>query len=367
MSEYDPRILEGLRELKEKAAKRHQDALKQKSCGGDVSYFTNPNLERARVQTEIINLVRDTSKLLGAVTSQNKDECSGKITRLDSCRVTAADACGTGCGSGFSFEDSYIPYDMKKYSAEFVVPEDFLECNELGDKRTVNEIMQAMMLTNIRNDMEMAFIYGNESIPVSAASSDEDKLLAKNDGILRQIERMVPASQIIDAAGAGFSPALFMAMRKSLPPRYRMDRNMYSVIGGPGMTDWYSEYLAGRVTDAGDAALRNGEVDKLWGNMFFEVPTWREDFTYNAQEVTHLVFAKLSNFRYLTQRKFDLKTEYKLECDHWFSKAYWKQDHLVSRPEEVVLVKNVDVCGTPWDGCVTSPQDCDRTIVNPFA
>ena len=366
----NPKILEGVVAVKQDSMER---AMHAKSCAGssDFNYNQFPNLEKRRVNLELIRLVRDTSKLLSSVTKKETDECSGKIPRLDSCRVATYGECNTACGSGFGFTDSYIPYDTVKHSAEFILPHDFMHCNELGEPEFVKDEIMAMMLTNIQNEMELQFIYGDQNIPTGPGHPDLNNMLALNDGILKLASVSAPETQIIDAMGAGPSPELFMAARTALPPRYRRERDQYVFLVGPEIKDWYTRFLSYRPTETADAALRTGELARIWGNELYEVPMWREDFAFGTApdtiDTTHILYIKLENPLYISRRRAIFQSDYKLECDHTLYKAYWEQDAILQRPEELVLIKNVAPCGEPWTGCGTTNYDCFEagTIPNP--
>jgi hypothetical protein len=350
-----PRILAALKELK------------QKSCASqtDFNYLQLPNLEKERVATEVMNLLKDTSALLGAVTTVDRADCKGEIPRLDTCDIIAQGTCLTSCLPGASVEDSYVTYDMEKYVAAFTVDKDFLDCNKLGEPTQVNETMRAMILTQIRNNMELAAIYGDEDLPTGDGQTPWNNLMGKNDGWLKLACNCTPECQTIDAQGMGPSPALFMAARRSLPARYRANRGNYKFLVGPGITDWWAEYQSARPTIKGDEAQATGEGGRMWGNTFFEVPMWREDLTYGAQDVTHMLYTPMDNLMYLNRRQFDLMTEYKIETDKFQSVAYWTQDVAIQRPEEMVVIKNVDVCADPWVGCKETCYDCDYDVNNP--
>ena len=357
----DPAILSGVKEIKQRSIERTNE-LRKKSChaGGteEINFLTNANLERARVVEEIVVLLKDTSALLSAVSSMSKT-CSGKIPRLDQIKIATRGACVGGCDdNGLDIVDSYIPYDLIKYTAGFLVPTDFMECNELGEPQRVTSIMEAMMLTTIRNDMELAFIYGDERLPVGAGRSDSNNLLGVNDGILKTVAECAPTNQIIDAEGAGLSPALYMAARSSVPARYRPLINDWRFIQGPGASAWYTQYLANLGgTDASDNALRNGETARIWGNQLFEVPTWQECHNYDDNginvEVTNILFCNPMNLMYIQGRTMNMMSEYDMRCDKTRYKTYWTQDAIVMEPEATVLIKNVRVCGgIPYAGCV---------------
>jgi hypothetical protein len=347
---YCPQIMEGLK------------SLKAKSCDGqaDFSYLQHPNLQREASSAQVINLLKDTSRLIGAVSNADRADCRGEIPRIDTCDIIAQGCNLTSCLPDATLNDTYISYAMEKYRAAFNVEKDFMDCNKLGEPEQVNELMQAMILTQIRNNMELAAIYGDADLPTGDGQSDWNNLMGKNDGWLKQAFNCAPANQIIDAAGAGLSTDLFMSARKAIPAKYRPNRSNFKFIHGPGVSDWWLQDRVERPTDAGDIAMASGVAGNIFGQSGFEVPMWRENLTYNAQNVTHILYTPLDNLLYLNRRKFEMHTEYKVEKDVFQSVAYWTQDAIIQRPEEVVVLANVDVCsGTPYSGCVQVPVGCD--------
>lgn len=355
LPEACPDIVKGLAEIDQRSRQRIA-----KSCTGnnpEVSFLTNPNLEKKRVTEDIIMLLTDTSRLLSAVTSMKKDICSGKIPRLDQLKTVSSGACVGGCGpNGIQPVDSYIPYDMIKYVAGFNIPYEFMECNELGDPVAVESTIRAMMLTSIRNEMEQVFIYGDEDLPTGPGQSDENNLLGVNDGILKIACQCAPQDQIIDAQGAGLSRGLYMAMQQAVPVRYRQQSQNWRYIQGYGATNWYREHLAGGCSEAADQTLRSGEIDRIWGRQIFEVPTWNESRPYGPEgsevEVSDILFTSLSNLVYLYKREFDMSPEYNRNCDVTEYLGYWTQDAIIMDPDALVICKNVSVCGgTPYAGC----------------
>ncbi len=365
MRKMNPAILEGYKKIRFESEQR----MVAKSCGGgDFNYLQHPNLEKRRVASELINLVRDTSMILSKISRQDKTECSGKIPRIDSCQVTSGGECNTACGTGFGFDTSFIPYDMVKRSAEFEVPRDFLYCNELGEPGEIMEEIMAMFLTRIQNEMELAVIYGDQNLVSGPNQPANNRFLGLNDGILKLASVMAPEAQIIDAMGAGPSPDLFQAAKTALPARYRGERSEYVFFVGPEIKDWYTRFLAVSPTEAGQNSLKTGEMPRIWGNDLCEVPMWREDFEFGDPtsaagtiDTTHILFIKPSNPLYLSGRRAEMMNEYKIECDLTLYKQYWEDDLILQYPEEVVLIKNVAPCGVPWEGCATTNYTCFPT------
>lgn len=343
--------------------------LSEKSCNtSDLSFGSNPNLEVDRASREFINLLKDTSKLLKDITVVDRADCKGEIPRLDMCGIASAGAVATSCIPGNKLDDSYVTYDMVKYKTGLTVDEDFLDCNKLG--RQINETAFNMLRTKVVNDMELAAIHGDEDLATGDNQSDYNNLVGVNDGFLKLACACTPTCQVLDALGAGPSFELFMAAKKLLPKRYRAERANYRYVVGPTMVDWMAEAKAPRETALGDSTLVTGEAGRIYGNSLYEVPMWPEDMPYPlgapTTEVTHILFTPLNNLIYFLRRKFEIETERRIACDDYQSVAWWTADFAIGEPEKTVLIKNVDLCGTAWTGCVQNMCDdrCDDRVVH---
>jgi len=330
--------------------------LSSKSCNtSDLSFAQNPNLEMDRASREFISLLKDTSRLLKDITVVDRADCKGKIPRFDMCGISSAGAAATSCIPNNRLQDSYIDYDMVKYKTGMTHDEDMIDCGELGPR--IADVAFDHLRIKVANDMEKVAILGDTSLATGDGQSDYNNLMGVNDGFLKIANNLVPSGQVIDAAGAGPSWALFMAARKLLPARYRMERGNYRYIVGPTMTDWHAEEVADRVTDGGDRAREAGVGGRLWGNDMYEVPMWPEELPYYDKEVTHILYTPLENLVYFVRRKFEFETERRISCDDYQTVAWWTADFAIAEPEKVVLIKNVALCETAWTGCVTQADD----------
>ena len=345
--------------------------LTRKSCdsGADLSLLNHPNLERERTDGQILQLLTDQSRLLSAIQTMQVSECKGSIPRFDSCDLGAVAACSIDGLPSYNFQDDYIDYDLKKYVASTSYSQDMLDCNKFGNQ--IESVQSQMLMTSMRNSMERVAILGDQNLPTGNGQPAINNLLGADDGFLKKACSCVPESQIIDAQGAGPSAELFLNMRKSLPPRYRVNLNAYQYLVSPSIADWYVQAFANRVTDTGDAILQGGSVDRLWGNSLFEVPLWPDNMIYTNTngddvEVTHILFTPLNNLIHIAQRRLDLQTEYVLASDKFITVGYWRQTQIIADPAACVLVKNVSPCGIAYEGCMTNnPNACFTESNNP--
>jgi len=325
--------------------------LRQKSCGSPIDTTSNPNLMKDREADAFIDLLTDNSRLLKDITVVRTDKCKGEIPRLDIDGPVSSGACATSCPTEYGIRDNYLTYDLVKYRSDFSIKHDFLECSKLGMNAT--DLIVNMFKKQINNDRETAAIEGDETLPTGDHQDAYNNLLGVNDGFIALACGCVPSCQVIDANGAGPSPALFHEMRKVLPARYRGMRDTYRYIVGPQVFDWWAYNRSLRDTDAGDRAIATSNGGPLWGINLYEVPLWPENMPFGSlgQTGTTIMYTPLPNLVHFIQREFSLEWERKPKCDSWEATMYWKVDNMIRNPDMMVLAVNVDPCGVPYEGC----------------
>ena len=335
--------------------------MSQKSCGSPIDTTSNPNLMKERAADAFIDLLTDNSRLLKDITVVRTDACKGEIPRLDVTGPVSSGACATSCPAEHGINDSYITYDLVKYRSDFSIKHDFLECSKLGMNAT--DTIVNMFKKQINNDRELAAIEGDETLTTGDHQDAYNNLLGVNDGFIALACSCTPECQVIDAAGAGPSPALFHAIRKKLPARYRGLRDSYRYIVGPQVFDWWAYNRSLRDTDAGDRAIATNAGGPLWGVNLYEVPLWPENMPFGSlgQTGTVLLYTPLDNLVHFIQREFSLEWERKPKCDAWEATMYWKSDNAIRNPDMIVMVTNLDPCGVPWEDCVGQCGSRTRT------
>lgn len=358
-----------------------------KSCqtGGNVSggnsfmnFDTHPNMREDQIQQAYFDRFIDQSQFLRDINTFRVSECSGKIPRLDWCNIVTSGKCTKDCiGNDFDADESFTTYELKNYVSTYKVGYEFLDCNKIGTPDFINSMLRNRMIESHANDIARVAIMGNEDLPTGPSQSSLNNLLGVDDGILKLACECTPEAQILDAKGAGFSPELYMAARKLLPAQFRSMRDQFEFIGGISQTDWLAQNQSYRPTDLGDEARTTGRVGRLWGNAFYELPEWPENLLYQyenadgevqSKEVTHLLFAMRSNFNYIQRTEPRIHTEYDQICDSWVTTYRTQADFTITDERQIVLIKNVDVCGEGWDQCVRpAPDNCtfDLSAVNP--
>jgi hypothetical protein len=343
------------------------ERLRAKSCASAaIDEATAPNMLTRAQADRFIDLVVDNSVLLKNIRVVRTNDCKGEIGRLDIGEIISEGACATSCPTERTFSDSYITYNLVKYRSATSISQDFLDCNILGDR--VRDEAINMIRKQVGNDMEMAAIESDSTLPVGDNQSAYNNLMGVNDGFIAMACACVPDCQVIDAAGAGPSPQLFMEMRRRVPVRYRARRNEYRYVVGPQVADWWVYNRSLRDTVAGDAAISSGTAGPLWGVSLFEVPLWPENLPFGTAggEGTVLLYTPMQNMIHFIQRQMSLEWERRIRCDDYQATMYWKSDWAFENPDMVVVVKNLDPCGEPYAGC-SGPCNAQTHTTSPCA
>lgn len=363
--------------------------LAQKSCCADDkpcgtgSQFMNfdhyPNLREDQVHQAFFDRFIDQSQFLRDINTFQVNDCRGVIPRVDSCSIVTQPKCGPSCHTdGLDLDISYQTYELVKYKTVLNVGEDFLDCNKLGTPEFINNYLQNLLMGQWANNMARLAILGSEDYATGSSESRLNNLLGGNDGFLKLFCECTPECQVIDAKGMGFSRELYMAARKKLPAQFRSMRNNFQFIGGISQTDWLAEITSYRPTDKGDQACETGQVGRLWGNSFYELPEWPENLPYDVtdaagnptgetKEVTHLVFTTLDNMNYIQRKAPRILTDFCIDSDSTKTVIHSEADFSVNDERRVVLIRNVDVCSdTPWSGCCKPcPDNCTFDFSDP--
>jgi hypothetical protein len=327
----------------------------QKSCQPVIDLGTIPNsLMPAQYADRFFDLVRDTSVFLQNIREVRTDTCKGVIPRLNLGEIVSEGAYASNCFSLNSPIESQLSYELTKYRSGFTVTSDLLRCNI--EKERLVETLLRQFQARVSRDMERASIMGDESLPMGPAQSKMNNLFGQNDGYLRLLESAVPAENVIDAAGAGLSTDLLFAIHNRVPIDYMSDIADYKFICGPRLYNQWAQGLVSRDTALGDSAVLSGGLFRPLGDQVFSVPNWPENLNLGANETdgTTLIFSPLANFIYFVGMDLSIERERVPRCDHWEFTMHWLADFMVELPEMVVMVKNLRLCGTPWDGCGTA-------------
>lgn len=166
-------------------------------------------------------------------------------------------------------------------------------------------------------DRENAAINGDASLPTGDARSLSNNLLGVNDGWSVILQAGVPAAQQIDAAGAGPSRALYMAMKQAIPVRYlgalgSLDEagDPYVFVVSPSVENLWLEENAGRLTGLGDRSVQ-GFIPTPYGIPIFMVPLMSESLTYGTAlgDCCEIWLTPLKNLILFVQRVITWESE----------------------------------------------------------
>lgn len=327
-----------------------------KSCGtnGPIDLGTLPNsLLPYEHSDRFFDMVRDSSKFLQAIREVRTDACKGVIHRLNLGEIVSEGASANSCFSLNSPTESQLTYELTKYRSGFTVGSDLLRCNI--EKERLVETLMNQFRTRIARDMERTAIMGDETLPMGQGQSKMNNLFGQNDGFLKLLESALPAENVIDANKAALSTDLLFAIHNRVPIDYMGDIADYKLICGPRLYNTWAQSLVSRDTMLGDSAVLSGGLYRPLGEQVFSVPNWPENLDLGASETdgTTLIFSPMSNFIYFVGMDLTLERERVPRCDSWEYTMHWLCDFMVELPEMVVMVKNVRVCGTQWDGCAS--------------
>lgn len=324
-----------------------------KSCyTGAIAPGTLPNsMMPVQVASRFIDETVDQSVLLRRARVLQVDHCQGKIPKLDLTGPVTHGASALSCPTSPLPTEKSMFYELVKYRSYFEIETDFLECNL--ERGAAQNTILGMFKKAIANDSEIAAIHSDSSLTVGDTASSLNNLLGVNDGWLKQICSCVPECNILDAAGAAPSQALYFQAKTRIPTRFRGISNQFRFIVGPQVYDHWAFYWGNRITDGGDRVLQTGDAPGPWGTPFLPVPLWPEMIPYGSSgtPVTHILLTPPENLVYIVGRQLRMERERVPKCDLDYWVMHWTADFLIEDPNKVVLIKNVDVCGTAYDGC----------------
>jgi hypothetical protein len=339
-----------------------------KGCSAPISEATLPNSMMDREQSDrFFDLVRDTSNFLRAIRTMRVDNRKGKFHRLNLGDVVSQGANTTTCPVESRPEESMLTYDLEKYGSFFSITTDMLRYNVEGPQFL--DTLMGMFKKQISVDIERASIMGDTGLPVGDGQSKLNNLLGINDGFLRVLKDSVPSSQVIDASGAGLSTELLFEIQNRIPVEYMSEMDQYRWIMGPRMYNRWVQQLTSRATNLGDQIILNGgqNLNPL-GESVFRVNNWPENLDNGGGETdgTYLLYTPMENLVYVTGRDLTVERERKPRGDRWEYTMWWEADFMVENPDMVVLVKNLQLCGTPATGiCSAGTQPVSHNPTDP--
>lgn len=130
----------------------------------------------------------------------------------------------------------------KEYMAEIHLHDDLLEDNI--EKDDLTDTIMSLLAERVALDLEELVLTGDTAVVGS------DAYLGSHDGILKLL-----TSNVIDAANAPISPAVFNSMKKAMPTRFRRNASALRYYTSMDVEADYRLAVSSRGTDLGDAIL----------------------------------------------------------------------------------------------------------------
>jgi HK97 family phage major capsid protein len=175
---------------------------------------------------------------------------------------------------------------------EIVISDEVLEDNIEGDRFA--DTIVAMLAEAVGRDVEELIIKGD-----TARTATEDRFLDLLDGIIKQCQAHLPASQRIDASTITSYDDLFGRMVEAVPPRYLRDVNNIRIYVPYKHFHGYRRSLAARGTGLGDQMVVSTLDTQLAfrGIRVVPVPMLVGTDTINGGAVDYTRFAILTDPR----------------------------------------------------------------------
>jgi len=166
------------------------------------------------------------------------------------------------------------------HPVEIIVPfeigDSFLELNIEGEN--VEDTIVRLMATQLANDLEELYIYGDELGHADWESNlvddgANDKVIV--DSYLKLIDGWLTLSQsghLVDASWETFSPTLISEMIMAMPNKWKRNRADLRLFVSPELEQVLRDKLGQRATAGGDRALTESEPLKIYGIPVVPVP-----------------------------------------------------------------------------------------------
>jgi len=325
----------------------------------DLSTGTNGGLLLGEQMDKFIDLTLDYSKMLKMVRVERKNQKSGELDTLNIGSVVSEGADEVPDDPIHANEEvkptfTKIAYATSKIRSIFDVSTTTLLDNIEAERRLspqngnqpsgdFRDTLMKSYAKRIASDQELLAIQGNTAL---SATSKTNRLLRANMG-WDQLTRSGTGTHLVDADGTCVSFALFSAMIESLPAPYLNQINDLRWFVGLRTNVKWSQTVAARNTQLGDAAMTGKDVDP-YGIPIVLVPLLPETMTeINGTSVeTAFSFIWLtfpSNFIYCVRRNIESYWEFKPRRDRWENTTYSEIDMCVENPDAVVKAYDVKV------------------------
>jgi len=313
----------------------------------DATSLPNSILNRQQV-LRFIDLVIDYSVLLKRIRVEKVNAPKGERAKLDLGNIVTEGASTTSIATTRTPTEAVVSYDLVKYRSAFDLRTDFLE--DSIEKAQARDTILNMFTKRIAIDSELAAIQSDNSLTVGDGQTDSNNLLGVNDGFTQTLVDNVPSAQQIDAAGAAPSTALYYAMKRAVPARFRVAKPDYVWIAPSGPADKHLLDWSTRATGGGDVAYETGLRPGPWGIKMLEVPLMPEDLSYGTSgtDGSQIWLSPLKNFVYFIGRAVTIEWSREPRQDMWQSTIHYRVDFEIEDPNMVVIAKNVAMSGSDY-------------------
>jgi len=166
----------------------------------------------------------------------------------------------------------------------------------------------------------------------TADVSADAAFLTQNDGWLKNLAGSATTHRVNGGAvnGGAIEKAHFFDALEAMPTKYKTQQGL-RWIGSPTLFDRYVEYLTGRATAAGDAALINGQLTQVIGYPVVRV---------SAMPNTRLLLANPQNFIAVNTREIRVRRTVEgreaIRTDKRFYAIFLNDDPIIEEDDAVV-------------------------------
>jgi hypothetical protein len=173
-----------------------------------------------------------------------------------------------------------------------------------------------------------------EYIMINGDTVSSDPLLAKLDGILKQV-----TAHTVDAAGARLSRTLLKSALKTLPHEYLYDVKALRFLTSHNAQIDYSEEVGDRATQAGDRAAFD-YVEPMFKRVpVMAIPEFPEDLTPGNE--TEVILTDPKNFHVGFHRKIKIRVHEDYQSGAVIIVGRIRFDGKFANPDATVKIENV--------------------------
>lgn len=209
----------------------------------------------------ILDRVINEATLLGMVRKYAMDRPAVAIPRMSvGTRIARANVAGgheesTSMGTRVAPDFENVELKSSSIVLPWTITEEFLQDNP--EKGQAEGLIADMMATQLANDLEDLAVNGDE-----AATSEP--LLRGNNGFTK----LGGSGNVQDFNGAAFTPAVFEAMLRRMPQKYRnRDKSKLKFFVPFNIEMDYVQARAARIGDRADGYLEGGAAKSQYGGI----------------------------------------------------------------------------------------------------